>query len=71
MPMDWFSLFVLTKVNDHQGGYFAGTKVFYRLPTHQPTDPPTTHHLPTDPLATYPPTYVNIEDQILNMFRIL
>ena len=35
------------------------------------TDPPTTYHLPTDAPSTYPPTYVKIEDQILNMFRIL
>ena len=25
----------------------------------------------TDPPTTYPPTYVKIEDQILNMFSIL
>ena len=31
----------------------------------------TTDHRPTDPPTTYPPTYVKIEDQILNMLRIL
>ena len=33
----------------------------HRLLTHRPTDPPT----------IYPPTYVKIEDHILNMFCIL
>ena len=47
--------------------------VSLKPPTTDPriTDPPTTYHLPTDPPTTYPPTYVKIEDQILNMRRNL
>ena len=28
-------------------------------------------HQPTNPPTTYPPTYVKVEDQVLNMFCIL
>ena len=31
----------------------------------------TTDYRPNDPPTTYPPTYVKIEDQILNIFCIL
>ena len=48
--------------------YFEG---FMKSADHQPTDPPTTYHLPNEQTTTYPPTYVKIEDQILNIYCIL
>ena len=41
---------------------------FIKTADHRPTDPPATYHLPTDRLLL---TYVEIEDQIMNMFYIL
>ena len=43
----------------------------HRPADYRATETPTTYHLPTDPPTTYPPTYVKIEDQILNMLRNL
>ena len=45
--------------------------VLLKPPTTDPrtTNPLTTYHLPTDPPTSYPPIYVKIEDQILNVLH--
>ena len=43
----------------------------HRPTDHQLIDPPTTHHLPFELPTTYPPTYVKIEDEILNANSVI